>query len=239
MVKSKDNVFEDFYMFVANNEYMPMRELIYQYMRDAIITRKLPAGDHLVEEDLAQKLNASRTPVREALRKLESEGLVKHHRRRGVEVRQISMRDASDIYDLCAVLEGYAARLMAENLTRESIIQLKTVLYRMKESIDNNDADMEQKLHKEWHFIIYSACKNKRVEELLKNYHEYLQLFRAYAMQVPGRPGHSWEEHERLFSAIELRDGDLAEKRARSHVAMGKEAFLIQWKKMTYYNDID
>ena len=239
MTKNDDSVFDDFHEFAANNEFMPMRELIYQYMRDAIITRRLPAGDHLVEEDLAHKLNASRTPVREALRKLESEGLVKHHRRRGVEVRQISMRDASDLYDLCAVLEGYAARLMAENLTRESIMQLKNVLYRMKDSIDNGDSAMEAKLHKDWHFIIYAASKNKRVEELLKNYHDYLQLFRAYAMQVPGRPEHSWEEHERLFSAIEIRDGELAEKRARNHVAMGKEAFLIQWKKMTYYTDLE
>lgn len=224
--------FDGFAAFAANHEFMPMRELIYQYMREAIITRKLPAGGHLVEEDLAGKLKASRTPVREALRKLESEGLVKHHRRRGVEVRQLTMKDAADIYDLCAVLEGYAARLMAENVNRDDLDVLQNLLYEMKDSIDMNNSKLEMDLHQRWHFIIYSACRNKRAETLLKNYNDYLQLFRDYTFQVPGRIWTSWEEHERLYRAIEMQDGNLAEARARNHVAMGKETFLVRWKQM-------
>ncbi len=227
-----NNAFNDFAAFAASNEFVPMRELIYQYMRDAIIKRKLPAGGHLVEEDLAGKLKASRTPVREALRKLESEGLVKHHRRRGVEVRQLTMKDAADIYDMCAVLEGYAARLMAENVNRDDLEALQNILYEMKDSIDKKNSKLEMDLHQKWHFVIYAACRNKRAETLLKNYNDYLQLFRDYTLQVPGRIWNSWEEHERLFRAIELQDGNLAEERARNHVAMGKEAFLIRWSQM-------
>lgn len=97
-------------------------------MRDAIINRRLPAGGHLVEDDLARNLNASETPVREALRKLESEGLVKHHRRRGVEVRQLSIKDASDIFDVSTVLEGYAARLViAENINQDILDKLQKI----------------------------------------------------------------------------------------------------------------
>lgn len=227
-----NKAFDNFPEFASNNEFLPMRELIYQYMREAIITRKLPAGGHLVEEELATKIKASRTPVREALRKLESEGLVKHHRRRGVEVRLLTMKDAADIYDLCAILEGYAARLMAENVNRDDLNELQTLLYDMKESIDKDDNRLEMDLHQRWHFVIYSACRNKRAENLLKDYNDYLQLFRDYTLQVPGRIWNSWEEHERLFRAIEMQDGTLAEERARNHVAMGKEAFLIRWRQV-------
>ena len=224
-------IFADFAEFAAKNEFVPMRELIYRYMREAIITRRFRTGYHLVEEDLAQLLNASRTPVREALRKLESEGLVKHHRRRGVEVRQMTVKDASDVYDLCAVLEGYAARLTAENLNHgDSVLQLQTLLNEMKNAIDSNNTAMEALYHKKWHLTLYESCQNNKLEALLKNYSEYLRLFRTYSVKVPGRIWHSWEEHEKIYRAIEMRDGALAEHCARNHLEMGKESFIMQWE---------
>ncbi|MCR4963481.1 MAG: GntR family transcriptional regulator [Firmicutes bacterium] len=234
MVGANDNlesVFAEFGEYAAKNEFAPMRELIYQYMRDAIIKRRLPDGCHLVEDDLARNLNASRTPVREALRKLESEGLVKHHRRRGVEVRQLSVKEVSDIYDLSIVLEGYAARLLAENVTQEILDNLKRLLKNMKATLAAEDRNLEMQLHQRFHFTIYEACQNKRVEALLKTNNDYIQLFRAYTMQVPGRMEHSWEEHERLLQAIEKRDGEAAEKCAREHLGVSKEAFLRQWQE--------
>lgn len=224
------NVFEGFAEYVSANEFIPMRELIYQFMRDIIIRRKLPAGAHLVEDDLARILNASRTPVREALRKLESENLVKHHRRRGVEVRQLSSKEAADIYDVCMILEGYAARLVAESINQDVVDKLQTLLGKMREAIDMQDRDREMRLHQTFHFTIYEACKNKRVERLLKLHNDYIQLFRAYSLEAAGRVKHSLEEHEQLLRAFELQDGDLAEKRARAHLSVSKEAFLQQWR---------
>ncbi len=223
--------FADFVEFAAQNEFVPMRELIYRYMREAIITRRFKTGHHLVEEDLAKQLNASRTPVREALRKLESEGLVKHHRRRGVEVRQMTVKDASDVYDLCAVLEGYAARLTAENLNHgDSVLRLQNFLNEMKNAIDSNNIILEAHYHKKWHIALYESCQNNKLETLLKNYSEYLRLFRTYSVKVPGRMWHSWEEHEKIYRAIEMRDGALAEQSARNHLEMGKESFIMQWE---------
>ena len=234
MVGANDNlesVFAEFGEYAAKNEFAPMRELIYQYMRDAIIKRRLPDGCHLVEDDLARNLNASRTPVREALRKLESEGLVKHHRRRGVEVRQLSVKEVSEIYDLSIVLEGYAARLVAENITQDILDKLQRLLKKMKDTLVDDDQNLEMQLHQSFHFTIYEACQNKRLEALLKTNNDYIQLFRAYTLQVPGRMEHSWEEHDRLLRAIEMRDGDSAERYARNHLAVSKEAFLRQWQE--------
>ncbi|MCL1975754.1 MAG: GntR family transcriptional regulator [Firmicutes bacterium] len=225
-----ENLYDGFAAFVAANEFIPMRELIYQYLRDAIISRLLPAGGHMVEDELARNLNVSRTPVREALRKLESEGLVKHHRRRGVEVRQLSSKEAADIYDICMLLEGYAARLVAEQAGSDVLEKLQTLLYKMSEAIEQNDQEREMALHQSFHFTIYEHCKNKRVESLLKLYNDYIQLFRAYSLKAAGRMKHSWKEHEQLLAAIKAQDGQLAETRARNHLSVSKEAFLEQWQ---------
>ncbi len=230
-IKLTQNVFDDFPEFAAKYEFIPMRELIYKYMRDAIISDRLEAGMHLVEEDLAKKLNASRTPVREALRKLELEGLVKHHRRRGVEVRQFTVHDASALYDLGAILEGYAAKLMSRKHDSEEVAVLGSLLEDMRRSIDQGDRDLEMELHRKWHLTIYEACGNKKVEQLLLEYTDYLQLFRAYAIQVPGRWRETLEEHEKIYSAIACGDADLAEKYAREHLELGKDAFITIWQQ--------
>lgn len=238
MIQDRDNdslrqALSGFGEYASKNEFVPMRELIYQFLRDAVIERRFEAGAHLVEDDLAHYLNASRTPVREALRKLESEGLVKHHRRRGVEVRQLSLKDVSDIYDVTTMLEGYAAKLVAESATQETLDRLRFLLQQMRISIDAVDNSSEQALHQEFHATIYEACRNKRVEGLLKTYNAYIQLFRAYTLVVPGRLQHSWREHECIVNAIEMRDGDLAQKCAYEHLSGSKEVFLRQWQQLT------
>ena len=227
---NSNSLFAGFSEYAVANEFIPMRELIYQYLRSAIISRKLPAGGHMIEDELARNLNASRTPVREALRKLESEGLVKHHRRRGVEVRQISGKEAADIFDICMILEGYAARLVAEQANADVLEKLQSLLDKMREAIEDGDQDKEMPLHQSFHFTIYENCKNKRVESLLKLYNDYIQLFRAYSLKEEGRIQHSWEEHEQLIRAIEMQDGNSAEACARKHLSVSKESFLQQWE---------
>jgi len=229
--------FEDFGHLVETNQFVPMRELIFQYLREAIVTGKMKPEDHLVEEELARKLNVSRTPVREAIRKLELEGLVKHSPRRGVVVRRFTLEDAEEIYDLRAVLEGYACRLAAQNIEPEQLERLKTLLQQMKESIQAGNSHLEMDHHKEMHLILYAASKNKRLERLLTDYADYLQIFRTVSLQKPGRLIETWEEHERLIWAIELKDGELAERRAREHVAMGKDAFLRQWPMIVHVSE--
>ncbi len=223
------NVFDDFTDFAAEREFIPMRELIYQYMRSAIICGRLQAGVHLVEEELAKRLNASRTPVREALRKLESEGLVKHYRRRGVEVRQITPKDATDLYEMCALLEGYAANLMVQHATPEDIKRLRSILNEMWTSLESGDRDREMRFHREFHLIIYTAGGNKRLEQLLCDYTEYLQLFRSY--YIKDYWIQAYEEHEQLYRAIENRDASLAETVARNHILQSKDAFIHIWDK--------
>jgi len=210
------NAFDDFTEFAAEQEFTPMRELIYLYVRSAILNGDLQTGMHLVEEELAKRLNVSRTPVREALRKLEADGLVKHYRRRGVEVRQITPKDATELYEICALLEGYAANLMVQHANTEEIKKLRIILNEMQNSMEMGDKDREMKSHREFHSTIYATGGNKRLEQLLCGYNEYLELSRND--YIKDYWTQTYKEHEQLCQAIESRDALLAEAVARNHI---------------------
>lgn len=226
----KKEIFQDFPAFLGKDPFMPMRDMIYQYLRELIITRQLEPGSRLVEEDLGEKLHASRTPIREALRKLEQEGLITQHKGRGLAVGEISLDDAMDLYALCAVLEGYAARLTAMSVTEEELNQLHLLLEEMEFCIDRNEKERERILHRSFHMAIYKASKNKRLSKLLNDYNDYLQLFRSYYISTPNTLHQTLEEHQQMVDAFQKRDGDLAERIARSHIQMAQQAFLAQWE---------
>ena len=223
-------IFQDFPAFLGKEPSMPMRDMIYQYLRELIITRQIEPGSRLVEEDLGEKLHASRTPIREAMRKLELEGLLKQHRGRGVEVCEISLDDALELYALCSVLEGYAARLVAESVTETELGELEELLSQMEACIQQNDKERERILHRSFHMAIYRASKNQRLIHLLNNYNDYLQLFRSYYISVASNLHQTLEEHQQLFFAFQNKNTDLAEKIARNHIQMAQNAFLAQWE---------
>ena len=223
-------IFQGFPAFLGKDPLLPMRDMIYQYLRELIITRQLEPGKRLVEEDLAEKLHASRTPIREALRKLELEGLLKQHRGRGVEVCEISLEDALELYALCSVLEGYAARLVATTVTEEELQRLQFLLAEMEFCIQKNEKEQERILHRSFHMAIYQASKNKRLQKLLNDYNDYLQLFRSYYISIPSNLHQTLEEHQQLFHAFCRRDAEQAEKIARNHIQMAQNAFLTQWE---------
>lgn len=222
----------EFEKMVEDNNFVPMRELVFRYLREAILTGKFRQGDHLIEEELARQMRISRTPIREAIRKLELEGLVKNSPRRGVEVQLLSIDAAAEIYDLRSVLEGYAARLAAERTTPEELTKMKSLLEEMRQNIETGNNFLEMNEHREWHLLLYRSSKNKRLERLLNDYADYLQMFRTVSLRSPGRLWETWEEHERIVRSIELRDGELAERRAREHVIKGKESFLRQRSRL-------
>lgn len=222
--------FEHFTELLKKNQFTPIRELIFQYLRDAIVSGQMEPEDHLIEEELGKKLNVSRTPIREAIRKLELEGLVQRSPRRGVIVRKFSLNDVMEIYDIRSVLEGYAAKLAADNIEPHERVKLRSVMEEMRENIQNGNKVEEMEKHKEWLLTVYAASKNSRLEQLLITYADYLQFFRTVSLQDPGRSLEIIKEHESMTRAIETGDGELAEKIAREHVSKAKEAYLHQYQ---------
>ncbi len=201
---------------------------VYQILRHAILTGELQPGERLVERKLAKQLGVSRTPVREAIRKLELEGLVKHLPNKGAVVVRMSPKDAWDIYNIRSVLEGLAARLAAKSITPDQLQRLEELVIEMEQMVENKDFERLNELHLEYNDIIYKAGRNNRLHQMITNLADYITCFTKVGYSVPGRVREATEEHRELLEAIKKGDGDAAERIGRKHIERSCKAYFIQ-----------
>ena len=202
-----------------------MREIVLQQLRKDIFTRVVKPGDRLIETAIASKLGVSRTPVREALRQLESEGLAVNIPRKGTIVKGICYEDAAEIYDIREVLEGLAVRSACLNISRMQIRRLKEITQYMRKLIDSGNEDTYVKVHDEYNKIILEASNNKRLLAQLESIHEYLKSLRLVSLMTKERKELALKEHLDLVMAIEEGDENKAEIIARNHVRNAKKSF--------------
>lgn len=210
---------------VEVDDLRPIREIVFVELKKAIFDGRIKEGEHLVESAVADEMNVSRTPVREALRQLEAEGLVVNIPRRGTIVRGFTMKDAIEIYDLREVLEGLMARLACKNITAEDINKLKHILVLMEETIQKKDYDAYLKLHKDYNNIILNSTNNKRLQVMMKNIYEHLISLRSISLYKEDRRFLALEEHKQIVDTIERGDEIEAERLTRNHVKKAREAF--------------
>ncbi|SDY57673.1 transcriptional regulator, GntR family [Proteiniborus ethanoligenes] len=211
---------------VRSNDLRPIREIVYEELRKAIFDGRIKKGEHLVESIIGEKMEVSRTPVREALRQLEAEGLVSNVPRRGAIVQGITKEDAVEIYDLREVLEGLVVRLSCKNITDEDIIKLKDILKKMEETISKKDDESYLNIHGDFNNIIFNRANSKRLQSMMTNIYDYLASLRSISLQKEDRRISALEEHRQIVYALEKRDEEAVEKLAREHVRKAKEAFL-------------
>jgi len=204
----------------------PIRDIVYENLRNAIMKQKLKRGERLVENTIAEKMNISRTPVREALRQLESEGLVVHMPRRGTVVQGISREDALDIYNIREVLEGLVVRLACERRSQEEVEILHRYMEQMEAAIHAGAYEKLMKLHHEFNDVILQAAQSKRLSGMVKHLHEYLTSMRTVSLEKIQRQEDALEEHREIVKAIEERCTEEGEEKARVHVQKAREAFL-------------
>ncbi|SCH52976.1 MULTISPECIES: GntR family transcriptional regulator [unclassified Romboutsia] len=208
----------------------PIREVVLDEIRSAIFENKIKPGDRLVENVIASSMGISRTPVREALRQLEIEGLAVNIPRRGTLVKGISKEDAMEIYDLREVLEGLAVRLACLNISRREINRLKEIIDIMKETMNEENYDEYMKAHTEYNDIIMSASKNKRLLSQIENIYEYLKSLRKVGLHAIEKRSDILEEHIKIVQAIDKGNEYLAEEEARKHVRNAKKRFIESTK---------
>ena len=163
---------------IEMNEYLPLRDVVFNTLRQAILRGELQPGERLMEIQLAQRLGVSRTPVREAIRKLELEGLVLMIPRRGAEVAEITRQDLEDVLEVRAALEELAVKDACEHITDEQLQDLKKAANEFKRSLEGTDlvACAEADIH--FHEIIYAATNNKRLVQMLNNLREQMYRYR-------------------------------------------------------------
>ena len=198
---------------------MTLKQHAYQEIKDAILSRVVSGGDELEEVSLARKLGVSRTPVREALRVLETEGLVTITPGKGAFVSSPSWKDLNEIFVMRETLEALAARLAAHGMDADHLQQLDGILASSHERLEAHDYEAMLDLDAEFHGTINGYCGNAKLTEIIIMLTNQAKLneCKVSAWRAPGFLEQSLREHEALLAAIRAHDGDVAERLMREH----------------------
>lgn len=213
------------------DNYKPLRDLVFEALREAIISGELKAGERLMEVQLAEEMGVSRTPVREAIRKLELEGLVEMVPRKGAYVSGMSVKDAMDVFEICESLEGLAAGLAAQRITEEELVSLKQTLEEMDAAVKEKDLQTVIKKDAEFHQIMFTASRNGRLAQTINNMREHIERFRVQSLSNPERMTVFLKEHDKIYDALVSRDSEKAEALAREHIRRSEENVVKILKK--------
>ena len=198
----------------------------YEAIREAIVSGSLAPGTKLTVDHLAHRLGVSRTPVKEALVRLEREGLVRIVPRHGAFVARLSVPDVEELYDLREVCEGLAARRAAMHARREQLAELEELLARAEQCVRSQDRVRYSDVDVLFHGAIARMSGNGRLVEVLEGLRSQTRLLMAASVVLPGRLQRSHQEHRRIYEAIAGRDPRRAEAAARAHVRAVRRAVL-------------
>ncbi|MCX7657708.1 MAG: GntR family transcriptional regulator [Oscillospiraceae bacterium] len=207
-----------------------LREQVFRELEKAILDGVYSPGDSLIELKLSSELGVSRTPVREALRQLELEGLVKTIPNKGAIVIGVSEKDMEDIYNIRMVLESLASKWAAENITDEELSELGDVVELQEFYAAKGDAVRVWQLDTKFHEIIFSSSGSKPLKHTLSNFHHYIQRAREMSVKSAGRAESVTKEHRRIYEALKARNGEAAAKLAEEHVKYALENFVKNCK---------
>lgn len=208
------------------DNFRPLGEMVYESLRDAIINQVLKPGERLMETDLAEEMGVSRTPVREAIRKLEQEGYVIMIPRKGAYVAGLSIKDIHEVFEIRGALEALAAGLAAERATQEEIEEMERNIVLEASHFESSDLIKTIEVDTKFHELIFKASKNDRLLSMINNLREQVQRFRTTTLAVSGRMKFALEEHRRIVEAIAARDVQLAQQMAKEHIESAENALL-------------
>ena len=212
---------------IRMDEYLPLRDVVFNTLRQAILKGELKPGERLMEIQLANKLGVSRTPVREAIRKLELEGLVLMIPRKGAEVAEITRQDMEDVLEVRTALEELAVKDACDHITDAQLSELKKAsnefkkaLLEGKDLVTCADADMH------FHDVILSATNNRRLIQMLNNLSEQMYRYRMEYLKDERTHKTLIEEHDAIRRALKKHDKDKAGAAIRVHIDNQKRSIL-------------
>ena len=187
---------------VNMNEYLPLRDVVFNTLRKAILRGELKPGERLMEIQLANKLGVSRTPIREAIRKLELEGLVLMIPRKGAEVAQITEKNMQDVLEVRKALEELSVQLACERITPEQVEEMKMAAEDFRKFLKSGDVTKIAEADVKFHDIIFAATNNQRLITLLNNLREQMYRFRVEYLKQKECYPQLLEEHDKLIALI-------------------------------------
>ena len=208
------------------NSSKPLGEIVYIALREAIIKNQFKSGERLMETELADEMMVSRTPVREAVRKLQSEGYVVMLPRKGTYVTSLTIQDVNDVFEIRSALESMAAGLASERASDAEIGAIKRFIEEEAVLWDGTDLARAIRSDIQFHSMVYRASKNVRIEALINDLREQTQRLRSSTLSRPGRLRFALEEHRQILAAIEARDTAGARAASIAHIERSKAVML-------------
>lgn len=206
----------------------PHRSSVYRALIDDIASGVLSPGDRLREATIAERLGVSRTPVREALRQLEAEGLVSHLPRSGATIRKLDYAEVMELYEMRAMLEGSAARMAARAAAPIELAELETINRELEAA--QGDADRQSQLNRRFHRMLLDAAKNRFLTRAMGVLSRTLLILGPSTLSEPERASLAVAEHARLLEALRSRDPDAAEREMRLHIGEAHKARMAQFR---------
>ena len=204
--------------FVSKSEY------IYRILREAILNGLLDPGTMLNQAEIAEKFRLSRMPVRDALKMLAQDGLVRLVLHHGARVTHFSNRDIQEIYAIRKILEGYAVREAIPHITKAVISQLEHINQTIEQNSRKGKVDSMIRENERFHLLLYEGCNNKKLLELLKN------LWSSYPKrifwQIRGRAEEVVHQHKEILAAVKARDANRAQKLIQTHLLLAQEGLM-------------
>lgn len=211
----------------AQKKSTSVRKLAYNNLKSDVLAGRFNPGERLTEEHLAKSLGVSRTPVREALHKLESEGLVKPLESRGFSVARDSREEMEDLFDIRAALEGYAIRLVCDCIAEKSINELQDLIHKAEKALKRNELDEIFRYNTQFHDALHRVISHKsRFHSLIADTRNYVLRYRKDSLHYLAGARRTIDGHKKILLAISLKDPDLCERVMREHIQEAKEEAL-------------
>ncbi|MEH7377194.1 MULTISPECIES: GntR family transcriptional regulator [Bacillaceae] len=207
------------------NNLLSIREHAYIYLKEMILEGELKAGDRLIERELAGKLGISRTPIREALFRLESQGFVKTVPRKGVVVSNISESEVIEVFTILASLEVLAVKLAAGRMDRETQLELDQKIEELMLLRDQAEENFNLE-HIQMNRLINKASKSPKLFEILSGLIDYIHMAANMGYETPGRRKESLREHIDIMKALRDKEAEMAEYLMRIHIENSKKAYI-------------
>lgn len=205
-------------LFDQKKENKSLTSIIFEKIREDILNDQYKPGEKIVEAKLAEELGVSRTPVREALKQLELDGLVENIPNRGVIVKGISQQDIYDIFTIRMAIEGIAAQWAIERMSDEELSQLKEVFELMEFYTIKGDVTKIFELNTKFHEIIYMATKSRYLEHVLRDFQLFIKSTRNKSLRSEGRMETALEEHKNILQAFINKDAETAVSMLTKHI---------------------
>ncbi len=208
---------------MTNTDSVRVRERAYEHLKASILAGQFSPGERLTEEHLAKQLGISRTPIREALHKLETEGLIKPLASRGFVASQDSKEEIEELFEIRAVLEGYALRVICGRITDSVLDELEKTVERAQDALGRKSLDEVFQWNTRFHDMLHELITDRhRLNQQMVTMRQYVLRYRKNTLQYPDGGGRTVDGHRKILLALRLRDPDLCERLMRDHIQQSK-----------------